>query len=76
MERLLRMDPLRLRRLIPQRARQRIYDSRLTRERAGDDQRAAAITPEDFRLGEPPLDEPSTWSRSAGDRAPSVSRDG
>jgi SAM-dependent methyltransferase len=50
LQRLLRRDPLRLRRLIPRRARQRIYDWRLTRERAGNDPRASAITPGDFTL--------------------------
>lgn len=44
LERMLRWDPLRLRRLIPRRLRQRLYDRRLGRERAGHDPRAAAIT--------------------------------
>lgn len=47
---LLRLDPLRLRRLVPRRARQLLYDWRLTRERADPDPRAAAITVEDFTL--------------------------
>ena len=47
---LLRRDPLRLRRLFPRRLRQRLYDRRLRRERAGHDPAAAAITTEDFRL--------------------------
>ncbi len=51
LDRLLALDPLRLRRYVPRRARQRLYDLLLTRERAGDDPRAAAITPEDFSLG-------------------------
>jgi SAM-dependent methyltransferase len=51
LDRLLTGDPLRLRRLVPRRARQRLYDLLLTRARATDDPRAAAITAEDFRLG-------------------------
>jgi SAM-dependent methyltransferase len=51
LDRLLGLDPLRLRRYVPRRARQRLYDVLLTRERASDDPRAAAITPEDFSLG-------------------------
>ena len=51
LDRLLALDPLRLRRYVPRRARQRLYDVLLTRERASDDPRAAAITPEDFSLG-------------------------
>jgi SAM-dependent methyltransferase len=48
---LLRRDPLRLRRLVPRRARQLLYDWMLTRSRArAPDPRAAAIVPEDFRL--------------------------
>jgi SAM-dependent methyltransferase len=50
LERLLRRDPLRLRRLVPRTARQRLYDWRLGRERSGLDPRAAAITVEDFSL--------------------------
>jgi SAM-dependent methyltransferase len=57
LQRLLRRDPLRLRRLIPRRVRQRIYDWGLTRERAGDDARATAITPGDFTLGDSQLAE-------------------
>jgi SAM-dependent methyltransferase len=49
---LLRLDPLRLRRLLPRSARQRLYDRRLARERSGPDPEAAAITPDDFSLGE------------------------
>ena len=51
LDRLLALDPLRLRRYVPRRARQRLYDVLLTRERASHDPRAAAITPEDFTLG-------------------------
>jgi SAM-dependent methyltransferase len=51
LDRLLRLDPLRLRRVVPRAARRRLYDSRLSRERAGDDPEAAAIGTEDFTLG-------------------------
>jgi SAM-dependent methyltransferase len=47
---LLRMDPLRLRRLVPRRARMRLYDRMLTRARRDPDPRAAAITAADFRV--------------------------
>jgi SAM-dependent methyltransferase len=50
LDRLLRLDPLRLRRLVPRAARQALYDRRLSRERAGADPEAAAITVDDFRL--------------------------
>jgi SAM-dependent methyltransferase len=50
---LLAKDPLRLRRLVPRRARQLLYDWMLTRSRrAAPDPRAAEITPEDFHLGD------------------------
>jgi SAM-dependent methyltransferase len=48
---LLRKDPLRLRRLVPRRVRQLLYDWMLSRERAEVDPEAAAITVEDFSLG-------------------------
>jgi SAM-dependent methyltransferase len=51
LDRLLARDPLRLRRYVPRAARQRLYDLLLTRERAGEDPRAAAITPADFSVG-------------------------
>jgi SAM-dependent methyltransferase len=54
---LLRRDPLRLRRLVPRRARQRLYDRRLSRERRHADPRALAIEPADFRLGDSPLEQ-------------------
>ncbi|HYU59188.1 MAG TPA: methyltransferase domain-containing protein [Solirubrobacterales bacterium] len=57
LERLLRRDPLKLRRLVPRALRQRLYDSRLSRERASDDLRAAAIGPADFRLADSGLHE-------------------
>jgi SAM-dependent methyltransferase len=47
---LLRRDPLRLRRLVPRRLRQRLYDRRLAKERAHPDPRAAEIGLEDFEL--------------------------
>jgi SAM-dependent methyltransferase len=51
LERVLRRDPLRLRRIVPRRARQVLYDRLLTRSRAESaDPRAAAIGPEDFEL--------------------------
>ena len=56
LDRLLRRDPLRLRRLVPRTARQRLYDRRLSRERADDDPEAAAITTEDFTLAGEGLD--------------------
>jgi Dolichyl-phosphate-mannose-protein mannosyltransferase len=54
---LLRLDPLKLRRLLPRALRQRLYDRGLTRERASADERTAAIEPGDFRLGDEGLDE-------------------
>jgi SAM-dependent methyltransferase len=50
LDRALALDPLRLRRLIPRRARQRLYDHRLTRSRAHPAPGAPDISPEDFRL--------------------------
>lgn len=50
LERLLALDPLRLRRLIPRRARQRIYDRRLGRSRATARPGALDIEPGDFWL--------------------------
>ena len=47
---LLRLDPLRLRRLVPRRVRQRLYDHRLRSERSSPDPGAAAIVPGDFRV--------------------------
>jgi SAM-dependent methyltransferase len=54
---LLAKDPLRLRRLIPRRARQLLYDRRLRSERAAPDPAAEAIRIEDFELGTHDLDE-------------------
>lgn len=57
LDRLLALDPLRLRRLVPRRAKMVLYDRRLTAERRRDpDPRAAEITPEDFRLGREDVD--------------------
>jgi SAM-dependent methyltransferase len=50
LDRMLRTDPLRIRRLVPRRARQRLYDRRLSRERRDADPLAAAITEDDFEL--------------------------
>jgi SAM-dependent methyltransferase len=47
---LLRRDPLRLRRLVPRRARQRLYDWKLTRERSRPLPGAGSIEPGDFHL--------------------------
>lgn len=54
---LLARDPLRLRRLVPRRVRQRLYDRQLGHERRRGDPRAAEIEPQDFRLAEAPLDD-------------------
>ena len=56
LDRLLRRDPLRLRRLVPRRLRQRLYDWRLARSRLGADPAAAAIDPTDFELAADGLD--------------------
>jgi SAM-dependent methyltransferase len=50
LDRLLRRDPLRLRRAVPRRLRQRLYDAALTRARRVPDPRAEAISVEDFEL--------------------------
>ena len=50
LDRLLARDPLRVRRLVPRRARQVLYDALLTRARRVADPRAAAIDPGDFDL--------------------------
>jgi SAM-dependent methyltransferase len=54
---LLARDPLRVRRLLPRRARQVLYDRMLTRARRDDDPRAAAIEPGDFELRSTGLDD-------------------
>jgi SAM-dependent methyltransferase len=56
--RLLALDPLRVRRVVPNRVMRRLYDWRLRRARLGaEDPRAAAIAPEDFRLERTDRDE-------------------
>lgn len=49
LDRMLAFDPLRLRRSVPRRARQRLYDWRLRRDRARPRPGASEITPGDFR---------------------------
>jgi SAM-dependent methyltransferase len=56
LERLLARDPLRLRRLVPRRVRQRLYDRRLATSRAVAAPGALAIVPEDFTLAPGPLE--------------------
>jgi SAM-dependent methyltransferase len=50
LDRLLALDPLRVRRLLPRRSRQLLYDWRLRRDRAVPGEGAPEIAPEDFRL--------------------------
>jgi SAM-dependent methyltransferase len=50
LDRLLALDPLRLRRLVPRRMRQRLYDWRLNRDRAAPRPGALEIGPDDFEL--------------------------
>jgi SAM-dependent methyltransferase len=50
LDRLLASDPLRLRRVLPRRAKQALYDWLLRRNRAEADPRAEAITANDFEL--------------------------
>lgn len=52
LDRLLAKDPLRLRRMVPMRGKQWLYDTLLRRARTGDDvdPRAEAITADDFEL--------------------------
>ena len=57
LDQLLRRDPLRLRRFVPRRARQWLYDTQLRRERAQATPEAAAIELDDFELRDGPLDE-------------------
>lgn len=57
LDRALRRDPLRLRRLVPRRLRQALYDRALRARRADPDPRAAAIGLSDFELKDDPLDE-------------------
>ena len=55
LDRLLAKDPLRMRRLVPLRAKQRLYDTMLERARGNPDPKAAAIEPGDFELRETDL---------------------
>lgn len=57
LDRVLRLDPLRLRRLIPRRMRQRLYDWKLSQERRRTDARVAQIGRDDFRLSDERVDE-------------------
>jgi SAM-dependent methyltransferase len=57
LDRLLALDPLRLRRLVPVAARRVLYDLLLRRYRRDDDPRAAAIGRDDFELCDSGLDE-------------------
>jgi SAM-dependent methyltransferase len=57
LDRLLRRDPLRLRRLLPRRALQWLYDSQLRRERRRPNPVAEKIGLGDFELRDGPLDE-------------------
>jgi SAM-dependent methyltransferase len=56
LDRLLRMDPLRLRRLIPRRLAQPLYDRRLSKDRRTPRPDALQIGPEDFWLSATGLD--------------------
>lgn len=56
LDRLLGRDPLRLRRLVPNRVKRVLYDLLLRRNRHDDDPRAAAIDPGDFWLRTTDLD--------------------
>ncbi len=57
LDRLLALDPARLRRLVPRRARQWLYDWRLSRDRVTPRAGALEIGPEDFRLTPDQLDQ-------------------
>jgi SAM-dependent methyltransferase len=57
LDRLLRRDPLKLRRLVPRTVRQRLYDGLLSRNRRDQDPQAAAIGTGDFELRDGPLEE-------------------
>lgn len=56
LDRLLGRDPLRLRRLVPMRAKQWLYDAMLHRHRGDEDPRAGSITADDFHLGDSNLE--------------------
>lgn len=57
LDRLLALDPLRLRRLVPRRVRQRLYDRRLSGDRDKPRPGALDIGPDDFWLGPDRLEE-------------------
>lgn len=57
MDRRLRLDPLRLRHLLPRRVKQLLYDLSLTRARRRPDPAAAAIEVGDFELRDGPLEQ-------------------
>lgn len=57
LDRLLRRDPLRLRRFVPRAMRQRLYDRLLSRHRVDDGPAAVAIGTNDFDLRDEPLAE-------------------
>jgi SAM-dependent methyltransferase len=57
LDRLLRLDPLRLRRAMPLPLRRRLYDLMLRRYRRSDDPRARAIAVDDFELRDADLDQ-------------------
>jgi SAM-dependent methyltransferase len=56
LDRMLGLDPLRLRRIVPNAARRWLYDALLRRNRRTEDPRALAITPDDFHLREDGLE--------------------
>lgn len=55
LDRLLALDPLRIRRIVPRTVRQRLYDRRLSTGRERPRPGALEIVPEDFRLAPEPL---------------------
>jgi SAM-dependent methyltransferase len=57
LDRLLALDPLRVRRAVPVAVRRRLYDLLLRRHRRLDDPRAQAIEPGDFELRDGPLEQ-------------------
>ena len=57
LDRLLRYDPVRIRRVVPMKTRQWLYDTLLTRFRKDVDPRAVSITADDFFLGSDNLEE-------------------
>ncbi len=56
LDKLLGRDPLRLRRLVPMKAKQRLYDAMLHRHRGDEDPRAAGITADDFEFRDTDLE--------------------